>query len=232
MCLSWWLENPLKEDVPVSHWTALQVESWALYLEAQLLFASVGVRVSLFHDLVSTVETEDEIATQFWVDAMNRLFRHPNHNLGSASDIIDTHFGDDWDSTYKVSNSDTVSSVGSDDRNKIWYIGYTLRADIEIPITRFASRICLELQRMSEIPRGRVRAFSLALMLRMDVLGTRRLALFANLLPLKEIEAFLFDQIGQERDNLYPELPLDFAQAFLYLGYFGCAESDSKTSYV
>lgn len=196
------------------------------------MFASVGVRISLFHDLVDTEETEDKRAMQFWLDAINRLHRHPNHNLGSALDIIDTHFGDDWDSTSEVSDLDTVSSMGSDYGNKIWYIGYTLRADVEIPITRFASRMCLELQRMSEIRRGRVRAFSLALMLRVDVLGTRRMTLFAELLPLDEIEAFVFGQIGQERDNPDPEYPLDCAQAFLYLKDYGLAESDRKTSHV
>lgn len=69
---------------------------------------------------------------------------------------------------------------------------------------------------MAEVPRGSVKAFPLALMLRMEVLGTARMIVSAQSVPANEIEVFLVAQIRQERDYPYPERPLDCAQASLF----------------
>lgn len=169
---------------------------------------------------------------QFWIDTINQLHRHPNHSPGSTSDIIDTYFGDEQDSTSEVSDSDTMISMTSNHGECIWSIDYTLRADVQIPITRFTSRMCLELQRMGELPHGSIKAFPLTLILRMDVLGTTRMIAFAQSVPVDEIEIFLLIQIRQERDYPYPEHPLNCAQVFFCLENYVTAKSNSKTSHV
>jgi len=171
------------------------------------------------------------MAASFWIAAIERLDTPGRHkHLGSAVDVIDTYFGDDWDSASEVSDSDDWDSTDNfDDADYAWFAGYRLSPDVDIPIARFTSRICLELKRMAQVPRGNVRAFPLALILRMDVLGIARLNLFKRLVPVDEIEAFLRILLSQEpRAEPYPEHPLDCAHAFLYLNYFITGETFGK----
>jgi len=215
----------------VSHWTPLQLKSWALYLESQLLFASFGVRISLVQYKHLSNKGEDKVAASFWNAAMKRLDIPGRHKaLGSAVDVIDTYFGDDWDSALEVSDSDDLD-LDFDDDDYVWFAGYRLSPNFGIPIARFTSRVCLELKRMAQVPRGNVRAFPLALILRMDVLGIARLNLFERSVPVDEIDAFLQILLSQEpRAEPYPEHPLDCAHAFLYLNYFITGETFGKTS--
>jgi len=215
----------------VSHWTPLQLKSWALYLESQLLFASFGVRISLVQYKHLSNKGEDKVAASFWNAAMKRLDIPGRHKaLGSAVDVIDTYFGDDWDSALEVSDSDDLD-LDFDDDDYVWFAGYRLSPNVDIPIARFTSRVCLELKRMAQVPRGNVRAFPLALILRMDVLGIARLNLFERSVPVDEIDAFLQILLSQEpRAEPYPEHPLDCAHAFLYLNYFITGETFGKTS--
>ncbi|CAN9230921.1 unnamed protein product [Alternaria alternata] len=95
--------------------------------------------------------------------------------------------------------------------------GYSLAANVTIPISRFTSRTCLELKRMSQIPHGKARAFQLALMFRLDFLRFEKLKLEWWRKGVHETDALLLDLLDQEQKDWNPEHPLDCAHAFLSL---------------
>ncbi|CAN9135370.1 unnamed protein product [Alternaria alternata] len=153
------VENTLKKETLVPRWTQLQLESWALYLESQMLFANLDINVS------------------------------------------------DSDSGYSDYEDYRFAAL----------TGYSLAANVTIPISRFTSRTCLELKRMSQIPHGKARAFQLALMFRLDFLRFEKLKLEWWRKGVHETDALLLDLLDQEQKDWNPEHPLDCAHAFLSL---------------
>jgi hypothetical protein len=220
----------------VTKLTPLQVESWALYLESQILFASLGVRFCACVESYNEQEFVDRDAVQFWFNTVKDLHRRRSpHNLGSASDVIDAYFGDDLDASSDVSDSDSDSIISNsfDNCPSLRFAGYKLSPDVKIPIERLASRMRVELTRMSKAPGGNARAFQLALILQLDVLGSPRAIALSWLVKASNMHTFLLDQLSLEQDQGYLEHPLDCAWAFLYMSAFIAAESHNfygKTS--
>ncbi len=250
LCLFVFAENPLGEDVLASRWTPLQVESWALYLKSQILFAGLGVRFCLCieydydSDSDSDSEASDKIMVAFLAQAFNKLDNDSDNHEDSISDISDSDsidrtameslfrnlsddFYDTTDSTSVYNDSDDSRSAELDDDDDIRWIGYKLSPDVKIPVARFASRMCIELKRLSQVQFGNARAFQLALMLRWDVLGMTK---FPWVVPVGELRVFLMNQLINERDDTYPSQPFVCVRAFLYLNSFIRIETHSKTS--
>ncbi|KAB2111591.1 hypothetical protein AG0111_0g814 [Alternaria gaisen] len=158
-------ENTLEKETLVPRWTQLQLESWALYLESQMLFANLDISISRgtveFHELHDILVVQKNAEMDFLVEAHRQ------------SDI---DLSENFDLTLDVSDSDSEYSDHEDYRFAA-LTGYSLAANVTIPTSRFTSRTCLELKRMSQIPHGKARAFQLALMFRLDFLRFEKLKL-------------------------------------------------------
>ena len=136
-----------------------------------------------------------------------------------------------FDLTSDVSDSDSGYSDYEDYRFAA-LTGYSLAANVTIPISRFTSRTCLELKRMSQIPHGKARAFQLALMFRLDFLRFEKLKLEWWRKGVHETDALLLDLLDQEQKDWNPEHPLDCAHAFLFLTSYIEREQRGKNSNV
>ncbi|KAG9193406.1 hypothetical protein G6011_03441 [Alternaria panax] len=186
------LESTLKEEIFAPKWTRLQVKSWALYMESQIVFASICIWISNVVAQIADSEGEE------------------NSEMNSVEAGISLY--NDLDLT-----SDIGSSDSSDEGTDINLVGYRLAADVKIPISRFTSRTRLELKRMSLVPRGTARAFQLALMFRLDVLGLASMTANWWRVGVDETDTLLLVLLSQEKKDRYPKHPLDCANAFLYL---------------
>ncbi|CAN9242659.1 unnamed protein product [Alternaria alternata] len=199
------VENTLKKETLVPRWTQLQLESWALYLESQMLFANLDISISRgtveFHELHDILVVQKNAEMDFLVEAHRQ------------SDI---DLSENFDLTSDVSDSDSGYSDYEDYRFAA-LTGYSLAANVTISISRFTSRTCLELKRMSQIPHGKARAFQLALMFRLDFLRFEKLKLEWWRKGVHETDALLLDLLDQEQKDWNPEHPLDCAHAFLSL---------------
>jgi hypothetical protein len=204
----------------VPRWTQLQLESWALYLESQMLFANLDISISRgtveFHELHDILVVQKNAEMDFLVEAHRQ------------SDI---DLSENFDLTSDVSDSDSGYSDYEDYRFAA-LTGYSLAANVTIPISRFTSRTCLELKRMSQIPHGKARAFQLALMFRLDFLRFEKLKLEWWRKGVHETDALLLDLLDQEQKDWNPEHPLDCAHAFLSLTSYIEREQRGKNSNV
>ncbi|CAN9218277.1 unnamed protein product [Alternaria sp. RS040] len=203
-------ENTLGKEALVPRWTQVQLESWALYLESQMLFANLDIRICRgtmqFHELHKILVAQKNAEMNFLVEACRR------------SDI---DLSENFDLTSNFSDSDSGHSDFEDSDEEDYRLaaltGYNLAANVTIPISRFTSRTCLELKRMSQIPHGKARAFQLALMFRLDFLRSEKLKLNWWRKGVHETDALLLDLLDQEQKDWNPEYPLDCAHAFLSL---------------
>lgn len=195
-------------------WTRLQVESWALYLESQIVFAGLGLRIcqviGKFSDREFTVIAETDC-----------LVDHCYH-----SDDDDFDHSDDFELASDISNSD--SGYSEDLANDTRVVGFNLSAHETIPVFRFALRTRLELKRMSKVQRGAARAFQLALTFRLGVLEFSDMCSTWRQAGVEETDALLLDLLSQEQNDPYPEHPLDCAHAFLYLSSHIASENSKS----
>jgi hypothetical protein len=141
----------------------------------------------------------------------------------------DIDLSENFDLTSDVSDSDSGYSDYEDYRSAA-LTGYSLAANVTIPISRFTSRTCFELKRMSQIPHGKARAFQLALMFCLDFLRFEKLKLEWWRKRVYEIDALLLDLLDQEQKDWNPEHPLDCVHAFLSLTSYIKREQRGKIS--
>ncbi|CAI9628607.1 hypothetical protein GT037_001984 [Alternaria burnsii] len=188
------VENTLKKEALVPRWTQLQLDSWALYLESQMLFANLDIRICRdtmqFHELHNILVAQKNAEMNFLVEACRR------------SDI---DLSENFDLTSNFSDSDSGHSDFEDSEEEDYRLaeltGYNLAANVTIPISRFTSRTCLELKRMSQISHGKARAFQLALMFRLDFLRFEKLKLNWWRKGVHETDALLLDLLEQEQKD-------------------------------
>jgi hypothetical protein len=138
--------------------------------------------------------------------------------------------GDDFD--YNDDFDVSPDSFGhSDYLRDSCLVSYDLTADETISVFRFILRTRLELERRSKEQHCAARAFQIAFMFSVEVLG------FAETNPMwwrgevDETDALLLVLLSQEQEDRYPEHPLDCAHAFTYLTSYIVGEN-SKSSNV
>jgi hypothetical protein len=202
----------LLDDFVFPHdWTPVAFESWTLFIETQILIATLGVNLTLI------------IKGDWEADALED----------------DAIINSDFDSSASEDNaaSDTLPNYGDmtsyEDSPRLAY--YRIASSIKIPLICFAARTLLELQRMSKMPNGAAPAFQLTLTMHVDVLYQFcALRTFEIRLDdrLDEVQAFLLHRLTEEAVSLHPESSLDCAAAVQYINDYvttaggkGCAHA-------